>query len=229
MKNKLFISVAVAILILPVGALAKSTCRVVTCSQGTIIAFNADAHPTASETEPLCVKNNDTYSTSEMYFPKDITCKYPSYKKLSGNDIFDTSIKTAINSNCTNPDEILSQVVSCETVCNKTAYSDCENYDWDITGGHVYMITNYYKTGKTQCTCDRKYTTQCKEYYYGNKTDATSEGTCTRCPAIPYADDIGHTSTDGASDVTGCYVPPTVPISDVTGIYKFTENCYYKN
>jgi len=59
----------------------------------------------------------------------------------------------------------------------------------------------------------------CASGYYGTATSASSG--CTPCPAP-------GTSAVQSPDITLCYVPKNQTISDETGNYEFTINCYYE-
>ncbi|MBQ8293850.1 MAG: hypothetical protein IJX89_00490 [Alphaproteobacteria bacterium] len=61
---------------------------------------------------------------------------------------------------------------------------------------------------------------QCRAGYYGDGT------TCTRCPS---SGGVYGTSAAGSTAITSCYIPANSSMSDTTGTYTFTSNCYYSN
>lgn len=50
---------------------------------------------------------------------------------------------------------------------------------------------------------------------------ATSDNLCANCP-------IPGTSVAGATSITDCFIPAGKTVSDETGSYIYTEDCYYK-
>lgn len=62
----------------------------------------------------------------------------------------------------------------------------------------------------------------CNRGYYKNGT------TCNRCPTedgVTY----GTTKDAGATSMTECYMPANTSVTDWTGTYIFTSDCYYDN
>lgn len=57
----------------------------------------------------------------------------------------------------------------------------------------------------------------CAQGYYRN-----SSNDCVQCP------DGGTTGGIGASSISACYIPANQSISDSTGTYVYTQNCFYK-
>lgn len=71
------------------------------------------------------------------------------------------------------------------------------------------MVAN---TDKTECLC--------KIGYYGTSTTG-----CAECPKLGTVPAI--TSQIGTTDITKCFIPAGISITDNTGTYKFTNSCYY--
>ena len=99
----------------------------------------------------------------------------------------------------------------------------CVNTGWE-SYGTGYEIK---KTGGTcinnSCTSTGECINQTIEYrcatgYWGKSTNGTSG--CISCPAP-------GTSTPPANYVIQCYVPKNTALSDNTGDYTFTNDCYY--
>lgn len=76
------------------------------------------------------------------------------------------------------------------------------------SGAHMTTFT-----GNLYCHKD------CSAGYY-----AISSATCEKCPTYTGANTTSRTNAD---DITECYVPKDVNISDASGTYHFTSNCYY--
>lgn len=64
----------------------------------------------------------------------------------------------------------------------------------------------------------------CQQGYYKATAGATS---CTRCPSSGGV--YGTTDSTGSKAITDCYIPAATSISDTSGTYQFTDDCYYKN
>lgn len=61
--------------------------------------------------------------------------------------------------------------------------------------------------------------------FYCNKGYYKDDTRCTRCPK--YDNVYGTTSGSGATAVTQCYIASGVELSDETGTFTYTSNCYY--
>lgn len=84
-------------------------------------------------------------------------------------------------------------------------------YRGDAFSGCVKCPANTATCSGTTFTCARGY------YKDGNK--------CTRCPS---SDGVyGTTALSGATSITQCYIPSGSQMSDNTGTYTYTSNCYY--
>lgn len=110
---------------------------------------------------------------------------------------------------------------------------------------NCYCSDRYYQTGTNSsgivcsiCTCGYKCVsgnkTQCSAGTYSS-SGATSCTTCpsgsycraatctpSKCPSNPPA-----TSSSGAGNISSCYFPKDTELSDLTGTYLFTSNCFY--
>ncbi|MDE5616056.1 MAG: hypothetical protein K2I81_04470 [Alphaproteobacteria bacterium] len=87
--------------------------------------------------------------------------------------------------------------------------------------------TGYQKKTTRTCNCNTCYETvayQCAPGYYGKSTNGTSG--CTRCPA---SGGIYGTTVAGATEITSCHIPANTTMSDDTGAYTFTSDCFYTN
>ena len=61
---------------------------------------------------------------------------------------------------------------------------------------------------------------RCANGYYGTSTNGTSG--CTQCPSP------GTSTAATNTSITQCYISAGKELSDVTGKYAYTQNCYYK-
>ncbi|MDO5012603.1 MAG: hypothetical protein Q4E56_03780 [Pseudomonadota bacterium] len=74
------------------------------------------------------------------------------------------------------------------------------------------------------CNQEWQYYYRCARGYYGNPT-ASNQNVCVRCPKF---DDVqGTTPGAGATVIGDCYLPSGSKLSDTTGKYEFSEDCYY--
>lgn len=102
-----------------------------------------------------------------------------------------------------------------------TSCEYCESDKLKISKGvapGVYITA--CETCPTNGTCNGTTTLTCNKGYYGTST-------CARCPSSSGV--YGTTASTGATSVTSCYIPANTTISDSTGKYVFTNNCYYTN
>ena len=86
---------------------------------------------------------------------------------------------------------------ACDTT---TVYSSC-NPGYEMVG--------------TTCTA-------CAKGYYKASTGTSK---CERCP--PSGGVYGTTASTASTAKTDCYIPSGTSMSDTTGAYEFTSNCYY--
>lgn len=76
----------------------------------------------------------------------------------------------------------------------------------------------------------------CKANYYRTSTTSGSgfsQTTTYKCPACPtYATVSGNvqgSSSSGSTSITQCYIPQGKENDDDTGVYEYTDDCYYKS
>lgn len=79
--------------------------------------------------------------------------------------------------------------------------------------------TNTCVACPTNATCDDQQNFVCNKGYYKNGTS------CSRCPSSGGV--YGTTASTGATSITSCYIPSGTTMSDSTGKYTYTSNCYY--
>jgi len=111
------------------------------------------------------------------------------------------------------------------TACNTL---NCKSSDWTTlpnAGEGVIWRTYRYCENTTTCKSVTQY--GCNAGYYGQPTDATSDE-CKKCPgdgtsSLPQLTVVGINNTE----ITDCYIPTGTEMSDSTGTYTYTQNCYY--
>jgi len=74
------------------------------------------------------------------------------------------------------------------------------------------------------CNTGWQYSYRCARGYYGNPT-ASDTKNCVRCPTLSGAQ--GTTPGGGATVIRDCYIPSGIELSDTTGKYEFSDDCYY--
>lgn len=177
-------------------------------------------------TDTACSTVDGVYTT--LWYDDD-GCHYIKSCKTcpSGYSLEFTDTGWTYNDFCYNPDreEELKDIALEVYVCKK----DCVSCTNCTTTGWVAAGAGYQKSTVGDCQCDGtcKYTTnyQCAVGYYGRSTNGTTG--CTRCPSSGGV--YGTTANAGSTSITSCYIPANTAMTDGTGEYVFTSNCYYKN
>lgn len=79
-----------------------------------------------------------------------------------------------------------------------------------------------YTTSYSNYTCTSTSSTQygCAANYYTTATTPSASMTCSACPSSGKSS-IGNTA------ITGCYIPANTTLTDTSGSYKYTSDCYY--
>lgn len=110
-----------------------------------------------------------------------------------------------------------------ECRCECAGCTDCDTIEWaNITGRAGYQIRTVATCNCSTCTKKTEY--RCAAGYYGSTSNGVSG--CTKCTALGTT---AANSSAGSSLQTSCYIPSRTNISDTSGVYQFTSNCYYKN
>ncbi len=104
------------------------------------------------------------------------------------------------------------QGMSCEVDCG-------DEYGCQHVSGTNYIGCGYYElNSRCMCTVQHYSTYDCVSGYYG--ASGSFVPTCNECPSGGY-------SPEGTQRITGCYIRAGQNLSDGTGTYTFTNNCYY--
>ena len=117
-------------------------------------------------------------------------------------------------------------------------YMPCEDdrscntlvYDWESTCSDdcgtemsgYFACTDNLLAGV--CETEWQYSYRCARGFYGNPT-ASNQNDCVRCPTFGTIQ--GTTPDAGATQIGDCYLPSGSKLSDATGEYEFSEDCYY--
>ncbi len=116
----------------------------------------------------------------------------------------------------------------CFEPCADDSTCDTHIGSWTSTGsGNTERIqTKFCEPNYTSGVCDSYwgYLYRCVRGYYGNPT-SSNQNACVRCPAINGI--YGTTVAADTTSISGCYIPSGTELSDTTGKYEFSQNCYY--
>ena len=121
---------------------------------------------------------------------------------------------------------------NCYMPCDGVGNCNTWVYDWesicsagDDCGTEMagfFSCEDDLASGK--CNTEWQYSYRCARGYYGKPT-ASNPKVCVRCPTF---DTIQGTTPDaGATQIGDCYLPSGSKLSDTTGQYEFSEECYY--
>lgn len=147
-------------------------------------------------------------------------------------------------------------VTACKSCTDRKPYFFNNNYGVKVTETSEYR-TNCpsHSNDLATCECVKKYSYSCTSGYYGT---ATSESAgCTKCPsnatcaggnlstfvcakgyykngsactACPSLNGVaGTTTSTGATSITSCYIRSSSSFSDVSGSWRYSDDCYYVN
>ena len=102
--------------------------------------------------------------------------------------------------------------------CEKCAISCSKTTSWLTSNGK----TGYERRTVCKNGCGT-YEYRCAAGYYGKPTNDTSG--CTKCPS---SGNVAGQSVAGSNKaITSCYIPANTSLSDSTGTYQYTSDCYY--
>lgn len=121
---------------------------------------------------------------------------------------------------------------NCATTSNTVYYGDntsaiqrCGKVTSCLTCNSGYKKqTTYVNPDPTNTDCSVSFTTcipnqECEKGYY------LLNGSCERCPSSGGV--YGTTAGTGATNITECYIPAGTTLSDTTGEFTFSTDCYY--
>lgn len=118
-----------------------------------------------------------------------------------------------------------------DCVSSCTECPDCESEDWKpySSSGTTVFITGYERKVTatciySTCTCSKRTQYRCAGGYYGSSLNGTSG--CSLCPGNSYGEVLirGGSVAGSNTDMTDCYVTSG---GDESGLYSYTQNCYY--
>ncbi len=92
---------------------------------------------------------------------------------------------------------------------------------------HTCSGVNYDGNYTYNLNCNEQKEYGCTEgYYHSGGAQYSDNYTCSLCPTPGTSYAFDEKDTGG---ITTCYIPAGRTLSDETGSYKFTEDCYYSN
>lgn len=206
------------------GEIMITRCTEVTCPANisNLQALDVEENKCAQHSSiKRCFKKDDTTYTAHDC----ISCK-PGY----------TYKNTAVES-CTDGTLTLGggyngpAIPHCECICN-----NCTSTDWTNSSktGYQSRTVAECECSSGTATCNKTPEYQCAAGYYGSSSNGTSG--CNPCPEWTgvYTNSArtisarGTTSSAGATTITKCHVISGT-YYDVTGTFKTSGNCPYKN
>lgn len=129
-------------------------------------------------------------------------------------------------------------------IASPTSTYWCTNSTY--TTSNCNCNSGYYKNGFsstsgitcTICPCGSKCVSGTKTTCSSGTYSASGATTCITCPSGSYCtsgacsptkcpDNPPATSNSGATSIRSCYYPKDIEITDATGTYLFTSNCFY--
>lgn len=125
-----------------------------------------------------------------------------------------------------------SKTYNCYMPCDSESSCNTLVYDWESicsAGDDCGVEMSGYLSceddlASGMCNQEWQYSYRCARGYYGNPT-ASDTKNCVRCPSLSGAQ--GTTPGGGATVIRDCYIPSGIELSDTTGKYEFSDDCYY--
>lgn len=105
-----------------------------------------------------------------------------------------------------------------------TACTNCTSTSWTTASNGINQSQTLARCeDKCTNTCSKTTYYRCLGGYYGTPTSTT-----TGCYVCPTSGGLTGTSVAGSnSKVENCYFPSGRSVTDSTGTYQFTSNCFY--
>ena len=186
---------------------ASTACSVTSCTSGFAMEYGATNCTTVKST--TCYK--PTYGTSVEVF------KYTSCATCP--DGFKIQSKTDLNM-CSGAGVTYNDCVPCNTNCLLA----CTSTSWTTTNTK-YQSRTYSTCNKCSGSCVNTTQYRCASGFYGSPT-STSSG-CYDCPT---ENNLKGISTAGQNTyVTQCFYESGGIVTETSGFWKYTENCFYSS
>lgn len=177
-----------------------------------------------------CDQNPDTAYRSGTYTCVNGRADWSSCLPTSGGSVSSCSSRyekcsSASSGGCRNYSITVDGVLYCNTgeSCNVTGAAAavmvsqyCSDYMGVGGACSSFCVVMGCKQGWTFIPGSNNRACTCAKGYYKSSDD------CVQCP------DGGTTADVGASSISACYIPANQSISDSTGTYVYTTNCFYK-
>lgn len=170
---------------------------------------------------PIAVSNNDgTFSCVCGVKSGTLTCASgytgtASYRYSNGLNNFTGCTKNGGSSGG-----------DCDGTC-----TNCTSTLWtDYATGYQNKTTATCNTVTCKCTKSTDY--RCAAGYYKSGVirclgSIDGSASCSGCSRCPPSGGIYGSSAPGSTAITACYIPTDTSMSDSTGTYTYTSNCYY--
>lgn len=115
------------------------------------------------------------------------------------------------------------QFTGCSIPCDGTC-DDCESTEW-VKGINGIETRTQATCNTMTCKCTKLMQIRCSTGYYGSGMSIVGSSPCTKCPS---SGGIAGSSIAGSNKkITDCYIPANTSMTDGTGTYTYTSNCYY--
>lgn len=100
--------------------------------------------------------------------------------------------------------------------------SNCDTTGWNAyAAGYQYQITKWCSCAGE---CNSAVNYRCASGYYGVSYDGDSG--CTRCPQ---SGSRYGSSAAGSVNITACYIPENINVTEDSGTYVYVSDCHYSN
>ena len=199
--KKLFIPILV---LMPIGANAVAVAKI--CTE--IVCTSTDVTSVGcSAADARCYQNSSTGLITQI---ADCTeCQ-------TGYELTSTSTTCGV---LTIPyNKCQTTCADCTDCTSDTSWTTAEDSSGLVIISHQQKIIRTCDCG----TCIETPEYRCAAGYYGTPT-SLSDG-CYRCPSSGV---VYGTSAAGSTEITSCYMPSETSMTDDSGTFQFTSDCYY--
>lgn len=107
-----------------------------------------------------------------------------------------------------------------------TGCTDCTSTSWTTALNGIHQSQTLARCiDECSNTCEKTTAYRCLDGYYGTPTNTTTG--CYKCPT---SGGLSGTSIPGQNlNINECYFPRGRSVTDSSGTYQFTSNCFYSN
>ncbi len=215
--KKILISV-LALMPMGANAITLQGCTSATCPTSTTAIVLDMIHPSCTSYTTKCLYNSS--NNQYLRYRSCNSCSDPfeiETQKLSDELAYSSVCGTA------NFTTMTRNICTCGTQCDGCGALS-------VWGGNAiaYETRTVYSCGyATNCECKSSTEARCREGYYGSVTIA-GVGVLNNCKRCPSSGGVyGTIAAGNGTAITSCYIPTTATLTDDTGAYGYTSNCYY--